>query len=232
VFRFEVPLDKLHYPTTRFLRHDLAVVIDTHGVNMLVEQALRNNADAVLSDCDHPGKVYAAAYLSEHGVSVICYPDKYTYLALGHNLSLVGSPPTTLTTNTAIFGNRTLTMTIHEPIVVANATDEAYALWYYQTPASYMHTLSQVIPLQLTYVSMNDFGQMHLVVAKARELNARVIATRVFNSNDYTALKMWLEEDSARHAILFHTASYPYGQKLFNEYPEQTTFDDPNPVFT
>jgi len=29
-FSFEVPLDKLYYPTTRFLRRDLAVIIDTH----------------------------------------------------------------------------------------------------------------------------------------------------------------------------------------------------------
>ena len=37
---FEVPLDKVLYPTTRFFSDDLAVIMDTHGVNMLVEQAI------------------------------------------------------------------------------------------------------------------------------------------------------------------------------------------------
>jgi len=229
-FRFEVPLDKLHYPTTRFLRRDLAVIIDTHGVNMIVEQAIRNNVSAVLSDCDHPGKVYAAKYLSEKGIKVICYPDKYVYLALGHDLDLVGSAPLKIANNKAIHGRRPIQLKIDEKIVVVNATADKYALWYYQTPASYMQELSKAIPLQLTYVELNDFGQMNKVTDKAREISATVLATRVFNNNDYDEVKKWLDEDQERKVILFHSASYPYGQKLFREY-SRVTFDDPNPIF-
>jgi len=231
-FRFEVPKDKLSYPTARFLRRDLAVLIDSHGVNMLVEQSIRHNASAVISDCDHPGKVYAAQYLSEHGIPVACFSDKYTFLALGHNLSLVGSPPTTVYSDKAIIGNRPMRITTKDKIVVANSTDTAYALWYYQTPASYFDALTKAIPLDVTYISMSEFGQMNKLTDKAREINASIIATRVFNKHDYETIKNWMDEDQARKVILFHSASYPYGQKIFREYQTRSSFDDPNPVFT
>jgi len=231
VFRFEVPRDKLLYPTTRFLRQDLAVIIDTHGVNMLVEQALRHNADVVLSDCDHPGKVYAASYLNDAGVDVICYPDKYTYLALGHNLSLVGSPPHRLEPGRIVVGNRPVNITANDTILALNATADAYALWYYQTPASYFDVLSDAANLNVTDFQVDDFGQMSQATVHARTINATVFATRVFNSDDYSAVALWLNESKERRAILFHTASYPYGQILFDEFKNQTSFDDPNPVF-
>jgi len=229
-FSFEVPLDKLYYPTTRFLRRDLAVIIDTHGVNMIAEQAIRYNATTVVSDCDHPGKIKAAKYLSEKGVDVICYPDKYVYLAIGHNLNLVGSPPVELGVGKAIIGNRPVVISTNDKILSVNATSEAYSLWYYQTPASYMSTISQILPLNIDYYSLSDFGQMEKATQRAREINANILATRVFNSQDYHAVKRWLDESTTRKAILFHTASYPYGQKILNEYPDRTTFDDPNPT--
>ena len=225
-----MPLDKLYYPTTRFLRRDLAVIIDTHGVNTIVEQAVRYNATTVISDCDHPGKVYAAKYLSKKGISIVCFPDKYTYLALGHDLSLVGSPPVTITEDQAIIGNRPITITTKDKIVAVNSTDDAYTLWYYQTPASYMSALSKSIELDISYVTIDDFGQMEKVTEEARNLRATVLATRVFNSQDYKAVKEWLDENEERKVILFHSASYPYGQKIFREYT-RATFDDPNPVF-
>ncbi len=232
IFRFEVPLDKLQYPTTRFLRDDLAVIMDTHGVNMLVEQALRQKANAVLSDCDHPGKVKAAAYLSERGIPVICFPDKYVYLALGHNLSLVGSPPMRREGEKVIVGGRQVQISTKETIIVMNSTDLPYAIWYYQTPANYFSALKTAVPqLKLEFVQVNSFNQMANVVRKAEMLRANVIAARVFNSNDYEILKKWLYQSPKRKVILFHSASYPYGYLLLREFPEQTGFDDPNPVF-
>lgn len=231
IFRFEIPLDKISYPTTRFLRRDLAVIIDTHGMNMMVEQAIRNNATAVVACCDHPGKIYAAHYLSQHNITAICYPDKYLYLALGHNISALGSPPQTINNTTAILGNRPMIISINDTIIVTNSSDDAYALWYYQTPASYFTAISNTIPLNATYVELTDFNQMNRITQTARALNATVIATRVFNSNDYTHLSSWLREDASHKAILFHSAPYPYGQKIFNEFANQTTFDDPNPTF-
>lgn len=232
VFRFEVPLDKVRYPTTRFLRDDLAVLMDTHGVNMLVEQAIRNRVDAVLSDCDHPGKVKAAAYLSGQGIPVACFPDKYLSLALGHGLRLVGSPPMRRTVDGVVVGSQPVRISAKERIVVMNATDWPYALWYYQTPANYFSVLQQAMPsLQVTYVQVDGFRQMDKVVQKAEQLRAEVIAARVFDSSDYEILKRWLLASPKRRIILFHSASYPYGYLLLREFPEQTGFDDPNPRF-
>ncbi len=230
VFRFEIPLDKISYPTTRFLRRDIAVLIDTHGVNMLVEQAMRYNASVIISDCDHPGKVYAAKYLSENNISVVCYPDKYVYLAIGHNLRLVGSPPARIQDTKVIIGGRPIQITKKDRILAVNATNEVYALWYYQTPTLYFETIAREIELNVSYYTLADFDQMKMVVQKAREINATVLATRVFNKNDYEEVKNWLDEDLGRRVILFHSASYPYGQKLLREY-KRAGFDDPNPVF-
>ncbi len=232
VFRFEVPLDKIRYPTTRFLRDDLAVLMDTHGVNMLVEKAIRKKADMVLSDCDHPGKVKAAKYLSEHGIPVACFPDKYTYLALGHRLRLVGSPPITRVGERTVIGDQPVELSVKEQMVVMNGTNWPYALWYYQTPANYFSALQDVVPeLKVAYVQIDDFNQMQRVVKKAEQLRANVIAARVFNFNDYHFLKQWLLASPKHRAILFHSTSYPYGYLLMREFPSQTSFDDPNPRF-
>lgn len=232
VFAFEVPLDKVLYPTTRFLRDNVAVLIDTHGVNMLVEQAIRNNVAAVLSDCDHPGKTKAALYLSNRNISVACFPDKFVWLALGHNASLIGSPPVRSEAGKIVIGRQPIRIKVGEPVVVMNSTSWPYALWYYQSPASYFVALQEALPgLNLTFVQVADFNQMESVVRKADELGASVIAARVFNSDDYHALKEWLVRDQGRRVVLFHSASYPYGYLLLKELPEQVGFDDPNPRF-
>lgn len=231
VFRFEVPKDKLLYPTTRFLRSDLAVIIDTHGVNMVVDQAVRSNASLVVSDCDHPGKAYAALYLSRKGIPVACFPDKYLFLALGHNVSVVGSPPISFANNFAVIGRRPLSVNRSEKVVAVNSTPSAYALWYYQGPASYVEALEKVFPLDVTYVSLDGFGQMNRVVGAARSVKADILFARVFSRDDYSQLKEWLDEDGQRKVFLFHSASYPYGKLLLDEYPERVSFDDPNPVF-
>jgi hypothetical protein len=231
VFRFEIPLDKVLYPSTRFLRNDLAVIMDTHGVNMLVEQALRNNVSAVMACCDHSGKVKAAKYLGDRGISVICSSDRYVYLALGHNLSLVGSPPIAVSSGRVVFGSRPLAISANEAVVVMNATDSPYSLWYYQSPAQYFSELSGAVQLNLSFVQVTGFGQMERVVSEARSRHSSIIAARVFDSSDYSALKSWLLESRDNRAVLFHSASYPYGVLLLREFPLQTSFDDPNPRF-
>ncbi|MBW3018861.1 hypothetical protein KY329_01585 [Candidatus Woesearchaeota archaeon] len=227
VFRFEVPVDKLYYPTTRFLHENLAVIMDTHGVNMLVEQAIRKHADFVMGCCDHPGKIYAAKYLSDHGIPVVCLTDKYVYLLLGHNATVLGSPPFSFGSNYVKIGGRPISITADDKVLAMNASDKTYALWYYQTPASYF---SLIGGLDVDYFTIDDYNEMGGFIDYARSINATVIAVRVYNKNDYAAVKGWLEEDEAHQAVLFHSAAYPYGQVLFGEFPFQTTFDDPNPV--
>lgn len=231
IFSFEIPLDKLLYPTTRFLREDIAVLIDTHGVNMLVEQSIRNNVTAVISDCDHPGKVKAAIYLSAHNISVACFPDKYNYLALGSKSKLVGSAPIKIQDNKAIIGDRPIKIKKNEPIVVINGSISKYALWYYQTPTNYFSEVQKYIDLNVTYVTIDNYYQTDKLIIQAEQIGARIIGIRIFNSDDYNKVKDWLLKDKKRVAILFHSASYPYGIKLFREFPEQTSFDDTNIEF-
>ncbi|MFH0797831.1 MAG: hypothetical protein V1906_00305 [Candidatus Woesearchaeota archaeon] len=83
VFMFEVPEDKVNYPTVRPFSENIVMAVDTHGINMIVEQAIRNNATAVMGCCDHPGKIKAAKYLSDKGVKVICNTDRYVPLLIG-----------------------------------------------------------------------------------------------------------------------------------------------------
>ncbi|GAJ05263.1 unnamed protein product, partial [marine sediment metagenome] len=106
IFKFEVPIDKVLYPTTRFLREDIAVIIDTHGINMIVEQAVRKNATVVIGCCDHPGKIKAAQYLADKGISVICFTDKYLPWILGSGQTILGSPPIEREGNSFVLGNR------------------------------------------------------------------------------------------------------------------------------
>jgi hypothetical protein len=228
---FEVPLDKVLYPTTRFLREDLAIIVDTHGVNMLVEQALANNVDVVVGCCDHPGKVQAAAYLSSKGVDVICFPDKFAYQALGNDLDIVPSPPLTFHENYAVLGDQTVYFSPDDLVIALNATSDQYALWYYQTPTSYFNELEKYIDLNIVYVTISNCGELYKITDLARDSDSNVIAVRVFNSNDYEFFKNCLDESKEHKAILFHSTPYPYGLKIFQEYPHQTSFGDVNPVF-
>lgn len=230
-FMFEVPLDKLWYPTTRFLREDLALITDTHGINMLVEQAVRMNADVVIGCCDHPAKIKAAKYLSEKGIKTICFTDKYLPLVLGQNVEAAGSPPLRSKNNTVIVGKRAINISVNEPIMIMNMSSSAFATSYYQTPTIYFSELEKRAKLNTTYLTLSGFNQMSDIVFAARLINARVIGARVFNSDDYYHLSHWLMSNNSNRAVLFHSVSYPYGKMLMNEFKNQTTFDDINPRF-
>ncbi len=231
VFRFEVPRDKVLYPTTRFFREDIAVIIDTHGINMLVEQAVRKNATVVVGCCDNPGKIKAAMYLGSKGIKTICFTDKYLPLILGSGLEILGSPPIRREGNIMVIGDRPVEFGTEEKFVVMGVSGDKFALSYYDTPRMYFDQLTGDIELDVEYVLIDDFGQMGRVTERARETGAKAIAVRVFSSGDYREVREWLEEDPENRAILFHTVSYPYGYKLLKEFPGQTTFDDINPEF-
>lgn len=231
VFMFEVPIDKVLYPTTRFLREDIAVIIDTHGINMIVRQAIENNATAVIGCCDHPGKIKAAKYLSDRGIKVICNTDKYLPLILGSGASVLGSAPFSLTNGSLLFGFRPLEISLEEPIIVLNTSSKEHGMSYYDTPSRYFSVLERAgVKLNMSVVEIDGFNQLDKVVQKAKSQNADIIAVRVFNSDDYNNVKMWLEESQWHKAILFHSEPYPYGYKLAREFKNQTTFDDINPV--
>ena len=226
VFMFEVPIDKVLYPTTRFLRKDLGIIVDTHGINMVVEQAINFGATAVVSDCDHPGKVKAAIYLSEKGIKVACTVDKYLPLAFGYNKTIVGSAPIKIEDGKATIGHQPIMIGKNEYIVVEGVNSTKFSISYYNTSNIYFSEFEKYFPLNITYILIDDFNQAHKVLEKAEN----VVAMRVFNKDDYMKLKSWLKKDKEHKAILFHTSPYPYGYLILKEFPNQTTFDDINPL--
>ena len=235
VFKFEVPIDKVLYPTTRFLRHDIAVIIDTHGINMLVEQAIRYNATAVIGCCDHAGKIKAAQYLSDKGIKAICFTDKYLPLAIGSKSNILGSPPIKVKDGEVVLGKQVVKINKGEKVIAEDVEDITNVQSYYDTPARYFRTVEERLggefDLDLIYVNIDGMNQTNKLVEAAELYNSDVIGLRVFNSDDYNNVKGWLENDDNHRAILFHSVSYPYGYKLLKEFPEQTSFDDINPVF-
>jgi len=225
VFMFEVPIDKVLYPTTRFLSKDIAVIFDTHGVNMVVEQAMRFNASAVVACCDNIGKVKAAKYLADKGKKVICFTDKYVPDILFYNLSILGSPPLRRNGNQAVLGGQPISISRDDVIVVEDVANYSGVQSYYDTPARYFHRLAlPAIYFNLTHSNPHEF------VDFAIRQNASVLGARVYSYQDYSAIKSWLDADKSHRVVLFHSASYPYGMRMLLEYPLQSTFDDINPV--
>lgn len=233
VFRFEVPNDKMRYPTNRFLRDDVAVVVDTHGINMIVEQAVRNKATFVVGCGDNPGKAKAAQYLSDKGIAVISFPDKYFSLLLGGNVSVFGSPPIQYNGYNVIIGDRPIEFALNETFVVTDvpANSTKFGFSYYDTPARYFRFLKQYYPLDVRFVYVDDFDAVFDVIREADRVNASALGVRVYSRDDYDAVKDWLLRDKNHRAILFHSVPYPYGYKLIKEFPLQTTFGDVNPIF-
>ena len=54
---------------------------------------------------------------------------------------------------------------------------------------------------------------------------------RARTEDDAIAVREWLSGSPGRRAVLFHTAPYPAGYALFQDFPAQTTFGDPRPRF-
>jgi hypothetical protein len=121
---------------------------------------------------------------------------------------------------------------IDEPIVASNAL-QRYPLQYYDTPYRYFNLLRDYIgkPLKIIGVHVTEYEKATNVVDAARQAGARVIGIRVKSAVEHGAIADWLKEDSTRRAVLFHTAGYREGYKLFAEFPSQTTFGDIRPMF-
>ena len=227
VFRFEVLPDKIAYPTTRFLKPGIAIIIDTHGISSLVEQSIRYNATAVVGCCDSKGKIQAAKYLAEKDIKVICFTDRFLPDAMFQK-NILGSPPI----RQNILGNQPITIKKTDKIIAANATSDIYALQYYDTSARYFKNLEKSLNIDVEYITITNFNQTDKLIKAAKKQNANIIAARIFNKEDYLEVSRWLSESKQHKAILFHSTSYPYGYRLFKEFPAQTTFDDINPIIS
>lgn len=232
VFRFEILPDKVFYPTTRFLKPDIAVIIDTHGISALVEQAIRYNATVVVGCCDYPDKIKAAKYLSDRGIKIICFTDRFLPDILFQDKNILGSPPIKQENGSFVLGNQPIVIKKQDTVIAMDVSPESNnnTILYYDTPARYFKQLQKIININVIYIPITDFNQMNKIIESAENLNTNIIAVRVFNSDDYSKVKEWLEKSKEHKAVLFHSTAYPYGYKLFKEFPEQTSFDDINPI--
>ena len=233
VFRFELSEDKVHnYPTTIVVDERTAIINDTHGVSAIAWDSL--DADLVVACGDHAGKMHAAYYLADRGVNVYVPTDRFISMLIGTRTKgvIVGSAPVKKAADGAVIGDQPIAIDVNEPIVVST-TKGRYPLQYYDTPYRYFKALEEYAdrPLKITAVEVTEYGKADIVVDEARRIGARLIGIRVKSRNEHEAVYAWLKEDSSRRAVLFHTAAYPEGYKLFFEFPQQTSFGDIHPVF-
>ena len=232
-FRFEVTADKVYgYPTNLFLDEANVWINDTHGISALAWDA--TDADLVIGCGDHVGKADAAYDLATRGVNVYMPTDRYLYTLMGTKTpgTVLGSAPIRDTAEGAVLGDQPVTFRVDEPIVVSNTT-RRYPLQYYDTPFRYFNALASYanVEFDLTAVDVPEYGKAAVVVERARELGAKLIGIRVATLEEHDAVATWLAADRTHRAILFHSAVYPEGYRLFAEFPEQTSFGDIRPLF-
>jgi len=233
IFMFEILSDKVeNYPTVRFLADDLALMVDTHGISSIVEQSIRKNVTVAMGCCDSVGKIMAADYLSQRNISVYCPTDNQLYLLLGSSANIIGSAPIKKYSNYAVIGNQSIEIFLNETIIV-ETTSNPSAMRYYETPDLYFTALKEKTGLNLSLIkiSIDDFNGSQELIDSAHLENASIIAARVYNYADYKPLHDWLNESIKNRLVLFHSVSYPYGYLLYQEFPNQTSFGDINPIF-
>lgn len=231
VFRFGVLADKVQYPTTRAWG-DLGLLMDTHGISSLVESAVREDADLVVGCGDHPHKLRAAYHLATLGKDVYFPCDRFVGELLGYDAEgvLIGSAPVRPAGDSAVIGDRPVLFRIDDILVVENSSARG-RYQYYDAPARYFRRLSEALELRIEWVEVDGPGESDRVVQRAEQVGASVIAVRVETEEDHGPVAEWLAGSPHRRAVLFHTAPYPTGYRLFEEFPGQTTFGDPRPRF-
>lgn len=228
IFRFELSPDKvINYATTIFIDDRTVIINDTHGISAIAWDSL--DADLVVGCGDHPGKMNAAYYLADRGVNVYVPFDRVLGMLIGTRTkgTIVGSAPLKKTADGAVIGDQPIVLDVNEPIVVSY-TEGRYPMQYYDTPYRYFKELGKYIGkgMNIIAVEVLEYGKAAVVVDKAREMGAKLIGIRVWGKDEHDAVYSWLKEDKAHRAVLFHSAGYPEGNKLFFEFPQQTSFGD------
>ncbi|MCX7975273.1 MAG: tetratricopeptide repeat protein [Candidatus Aminicenantes bacterium] len=228
LFRFPLSEEKVYfYPTNFILDAENVIINDTHGINVLTWEA--DGADLVVGCGDHQGKVEAAYYLALKGINVYMPADKALAYLIGAKTKgkIIGSAPIKKVEKGAIIGHQPISIDVSEPIVVSLGEPEK-DLHYYDAPFNYFKALEDYlgVALRLIPVKITAESGAEGVVLKARQLGAKVIGIRIRSRQEHDALAAWLKEDKDRRAILFHTAIYEEGYRLFFEFPEQTSFGD------
>jgi hypothetical protein len=209
-----------------------AIINDTHGISALAWDAL--DANLVIGCGDSQGKMDAAYYLAEHGVNVYAPTDRYIGQLIGTNTKgiVIGTAPIKKRGRKAIIGGQPISIDVDETIVVSS-TQGHYPLQYYDAPYRYFMALADFTkkPLHIIPVDVKEYGKSDVVIAEAKKAGAQVIGIRVWGKREHDAVAAWLTESPKHRAVLFHSAVYPEGYKLFYEFPKQTSFGDTRPKF-
>jgi len=234
-FIFEIDPSKINPRQTIFQDPNNAMELITHGFNVLVPEAIKNNAFLVVGCGDTPGKAKAASYLSERGINCYAPCDRFLYSLMPYKGSgvILGSNPIRPLKGEkgAIIGGQPIYFNVNEKIIVQTTT-KGYPDQYCDTPHRFFTGLNDKFGLTLNMeVVEANRGETNFVVQKARSTGANVIAVRVLNDKDKKPVEEWLKEDKNHRAILFHSAPYEPGYSLFFEFPYQVTGQDPKPIF-
>ncbi len=230
-FRFEVLDDKLQYPTSH-ARPESAWILDTHGLSVLVPQAIERRAQVVVACGDSEGKMHAAWHLAQQGVHAVFPGDRYQDLLLGYRAPgvLIGTAPVRVEGDRVVVGRQPVRISLAETIVVQD-TRTVFPVQYYDAAARYFRRFRQTVPLRLEFVDVDAADQIGRVLARAEQLRASVVAVRVVTKAEFEELSRWLRRSARHRAVLFHSGLYPYAQPLFEAFPEQVTFGDLRPRF-
>jgi hypothetical protein len=211
------------------------IEINTHGMNVMVPGAIKNNAFLVVACGDLPGKAKAEMYMAARGINCYAPCDRFTANVMGYNgtgVILGGEPIRPVNNGTgAIIGAQPVAINKNELIVV-QTTNKTYPDQYCDTPNRYFTQIENVynIKLNLDIVNANT-NETDLIVNEAGKTGANVIGVRVETNTDKKPVEAWLKANPNHRAILFHSAAYEPGYSLFSEFPKQVTGQDPRPVF-
>ena len=211
------------------------IEVNTHGMNVMVPGAIKNNAFLVVACGDLPGKAKAEMYMAARGINCYAPCDRFTANVMGYNGTgvILGGEPIRAGVNgkEAIIGGQPISINKNEKIIVQTTTKK-YPDQYCDTPNRYFKELESFYNVTLnTDVVDATIGETNKVVNEAQITGAKVIAVRILKAQDKEPVEKWLKADKNNRAIIFHSAAYTQGYSLFFEFPEQVTGQDPRPIF-
>ncbi len=214
---------------------DTRMATTTHGMNVMVPEAVKSHASLVVACGDLPAKALAESYMNTKGINCYAPCDRFTFQLLNQNSTgtSLGTMPIRALKNGkgAVIGAQPIEMDLKEKIIV-QTTVNGYPDQYCDTPNRYFDGLEKTYGLKLNKVIVDaNVGQTNKVVEAADKNGANIIAVRVLNNKDKAPVRNWLKKNPNHRAILFHSAAYEPGYSLFFEFPRQVTGDDTKPVF-
>ncbi len=240
-FRFRVDPSKTEYGTTVKKGNGRMILPDTHGFNMVAGPAVRRSRSGkihlVIACMDLPSKAEAALHLAKRGIHCYGPCDRFICDLVGYRRSrpdiatILGTAPVRkLSDGRAVIGDQPVPVDSGEKIVVEDAVEQKYPSQYSDAPFRYFTALDREygLGLQLFPVPAAP-GDAKKVIGEAERIGASVVGVRIWDTNDADAVSGWLSKSKKHRAILSHSAIYDAGLRMFDLFPKQVSFADPDP---